>query len=173
MKNPATRFKYKIISKLEILPNEILHNIFFYLSWDKILISFWSLNRRINSVIYSAFSIDKFGIIFNQPDLSYRKFALILLPLVFNSSALSSSIKHIHFDGTNSNSYDVIDHFLFLNNNQQILCFPNLKSLKITRCLLSQSLIQTLFLLIQNQLNQLTLTFDEQMAELIRKSEEP
>ncbi|CAF2841692.1 unnamed protein product [Rotaria sp. Silwood2] len=117
--------------------------------------------------------INKFGIIFNQPDLSYRKFALILLPLVFNSSALSSSIKHIHFDGTNSNSYDVIDHFLFLNNNQQILCFPNLKSLKITRCLLSQSLIQTLFLLIQNQLNQLTLTFDEQMAELIRKSEEP
>ena len=54
----------------------------------------------------------------------------------------------------------------------QILCFPNLKSLKITQCLLSQSLIQTLSLLIQNQLNQLTLTFDEEMIELIRKPEE-
>ncbi|CAF4762701.1 unnamed protein product, partial [Rotaria sp. Silwood2] len=36
----------KMISKLETLPNEILLNIFCYLSWDKMLISLWSLNRR-------------------------------------------------------------------------------------------------------------------------------
>ncbi|CAF0998932.1 unnamed protein product [Rotaria sordida] len=162
-----------MISQFETLPNEILLNILCYLSWDKILISFWSLNRRINSLIYSIFSIDKYEISFNQLDLSYKKFSLILLPLIYKSSSLSSLIKYIHFDGTNSNSYNVIHQFLFYNNDKQILCFPNLKSLKITRCLLSQSLIQTLSLLIQNQLNQLTLTFDEEMIELIRKSEEP
>ncbi|CAF2720610.1 unnamed protein product [Rotaria sp. Silwood2] len=162
-----------MISKFETLPNEILLNIFCYLSWDKILISFWLLNGRINSLIYSIFSRDKYEISFDQLDLSYKKFSLFLLPLISNSSSLSSLFKYIHFDGTNSNSYNVIYEFIFYNNNTQNLCFPNLKSLKITRCLLSQSLIQTLSLLIRNQLDQLTLTFDEEMIELIRKPEKP
>ncbi|CAF2557937.1 unnamed protein product [Rotaria sp. Silwood2] len=156
-----------MISKLETLPNEILLNIFCYLSWDKMLISLWSLNRRINLIIYSIFSIDKNGIILNQSGLSYKKFSLILFPLICNSS-LSSFIKYIHFDGTNSNSPDLIHECLFYNNDKQILCFPNLKSLKITQCLLSQSLIQTLSLLIQLKLDQLALTLDEDMVELIR-----
>ncbi|CAF1435501.1 unnamed protein product, partial [Rotaria sordida] len=161
-----------MISTFETLPNEILLNIFCYLSWDKILISLWSLNRRINSIIYSIFSIDKNGLIFNQPDLSYKKFSSILQPLILNSSYLSSSIKYIHFDGTYSNSYNVINQCLYYNNDKQILCFPNLKSLKITRCLLSRSLIQTLSLLIQYQLEQFTLTFDEDIVKLFVNSNE-
>ncbi|CAF1028477.1 unnamed protein product [Rotaria sordida] len=93
-----------MINKFETLPNAILLNIFCYLSCDKILISFWSLNKRINFLIYSIFSIDKYKISFNQLDLSYKKFSLILLPLICNSSSFSSLIKCIHFDGTNSNS---------------------------------------------------------------------
>ncbi|CAF4866172.1 unnamed protein product, partial [Rotaria sp. Silwood1] len=154
-----------MISKLETLPDEILLDIFSYLSWDKILISLWSINRRINYVIYSIFSMKNSGIVFNQSDLSYKKFSSILLPLISNSSYLSSLIKYIHFDGTYSNSYNIINKCLY---NQQILCFPNLKSLNITRCLLSQSLIQTLSLLIQNQLEQLTLTFDKDILILLR-----
>ncbi|CAF3415590.1 unnamed protein product [Rotaria sp. Silwood2] len=69
--------------------------------------------------------IDKNGLIFNQPDLSYKKFSSILQPLILNSSYFSSLIKYIHFDETYSNSF----------------YFPNLKSLKITRYLLSQLLI--------------------------------
>ncbi|CAF3323124.1 unnamed protein product [Rotaria sp. Silwood2] len=161
-----------MISKFETIPNEILLNIFGYLSWDKILISFWSLNRRINLLIYAIFSIDKYEISFNQLDLSYKKFSFFLLPLIRNSPYLSSLFKYFHFDGTNSNSYNVIDEFLFYNNDKQNLYFSNLKSLKITRCLLSESLIQTLSLLIRNHLEQLTLTIDEEMIESIRKPEE-
>ncbi|CAF4644612.1 unnamed protein product, partial [Rotaria sp. Silwood2] len=157
-----------MISKLETLPDEILLDIFSFLSWDKILISLWLINRRINYVIYSIFSMKKSGIVFNQSDLSYKKFSSILLPLISNSSYLSSLIKYIHFDGTYSNSYYIINKCLY---NQQILCFPNLKSLNITRCLLSRSLIQTLSLLIQNQLEQLTLTFDKDIVELIVNSD--
>ncbi|CAF1553588.1 unnamed protein product, partial [Rotaria sp. Silwood1] len=58
-----------MISKLETLPYEILLDIFSYLSWDKILISLWSINRRINYVIYSVFSMKNSGIVFNQSDL--------------------------------------------------------------------------------------------------------
>ncbi|CAF4710180.1 unnamed protein product, partial [Rotaria sp. Silwood2] len=74
-----------MISKLEIFPNEILLNVFSYLSWDEILISLWSLNKRFNSLIYSIFSNNENGIIFNKPDLSYQTFSSILLPLIFNS----------------------------------------------------------------------------------------
>ncbi|CAF3370587.1 unnamed protein product, partial [Rotaria socialis] len=158
-----------MISKLETLPDEILLGIFSYLSWDKILISLWSINRRINYVIYSVFSMEKSGLVFNQSDLSYKNFSSILLPLILNSSYLSSLIKYIHFDGTYSNSYNIINKCLY---NQQILCFPNLKSLDITRCLLSRSLIQTLSLLIQNQLEQLTLTFDKDVVKVIVNTDE-
>ncbi|CAF5097857.1 unnamed protein product, partial [Rotaria sp. Silwood1] len=79
----------------------------------------------------------------------------------------------VPFARTNSDTYNVVDEFLFYNNDKQNLCFSNLKSLKITRCLLSQSLIQTVSLLIRNHLDQLTLTIDEEMIELIRKPEEP
>jgi hypothetical protein len=91
-----------MISKLEILPNEILLSIFSYLSWDEILISLWPLNQRIRSLICSTLSMNKNGIIFNKPGLSYRKFSFDLLPLILKSLSLSSNIKYLHFDGHNA-----------------------------------------------------------------------
>ncbi|CAF1317046.1 unnamed protein product [Rotaria sordida] len=155
-----------MINKLEILPNEIFINIFSYLSWDDILMSLWSLNKRINSIICSLFSINKNGIIFNKSVLSYKIFSSILLPLILNSSFLSSNIKYIYFDGINSISFDFIYQEIFSNNDKQRICFPNLKSLYITQCLLSQSLIEVLSLLIQYQLNQLTLTFNKDVYKI-------
>ncbi|CAF0968302.1 unnamed protein product [Rotaria sp. Silwood1] len=150
-----------MISKLEILPNETLLNVFFYLSWDEILISFWSLNKRINSLICSMFSIsNKKGIILNKPGLSYKKFSKTL-SLILNASSLLSSIKSIHFDGINSFSFDSIYENIFYHDNKPIVCFPNLKSLYISQCLLSQPLIQLLCFLIQLKLEHLTLTFHE------------
>ncbi|CAF5163918.1 unnamed protein product, partial [Rotaria magnacalcarata] len=108
----------KRISKFETLPNEILYDIFGYLSWDKILTSFWLLNKRINVLIYAIFSMDKYEISFSQLDLSYRKISSILLPLICNSLSLSSLIKNVHLDGRNSNCYSVIYEFLFYNSEE-------------------------------------------------------
>ncbi|CAF1569586.1 unnamed protein product [Rotaria magnacalcarata] len=162
-----------MISKLETLPNEILLDIFCYLSWNKMLISLWSLNERINFLICLIFSKDKHGIIFNQTDLSYKIFSEILLPLICKSSLLSSVVKYIHFDGINTNSYNLISQSFFSNNDNKTFYFPNLKSLKVTQCLLSQSLIKTLSLLIHYQLDQLTLSLDERMIKFIRDPDDP
>ncbi|CAF2939921.1 unnamed protein product [Rotaria sp. Silwood2] len=161
-----------MINKLEILPNEIFINIFSYLSWDEMLISLWSLNKRINSIICSIFSMNKNGIIFNKPGLSYKTFSCILLPLILNSSPLYSNIKYIYFDGIKSISFDFIYQEIFSFNDKQRICFPNLKSLYITQCLLSQSLIETLSLLIQYQLNQLTLTFNKDVYKIFEYGRE-
>ncbi|CAF3063417.1 unnamed protein product [Rotaria socialis] len=112
--------------------------------------------------------MDKYEISFDQLDLSYRKISSILLPLICNSLSLSSLIKNIHFDGGNSSCYSVIHEFLFYNSVKQSLLYPNLEALIITRCSLSQSLLQILSVLVQKQLNQLTLTFDEEIFESIR-----
>ncbi|CAF1349936.1 unnamed protein product [Rotaria sordida] len=159
-----------MISKLEKFPNEILLNIFSYLSWDDMLISLWSLNERINSLVCSIFSISKNGIIVNKPGLSYRTFSSILLPLICNSLSLSSSIKYIHFGGINSSSCDLINICFFYNINKQRI-FPNLRSLYITECSLSQTLIQTLSMLIQHQLNHLTLILDKDAFNLSEDSQ--
>ncbi|CAF1434190.1 unnamed protein product [Rotaria sordida] len=159
-----------MISKLEKFPNEILLNIFSYLSWDDMLISLWSLNERINSLVCSIFSISKNGIIVNKPGLSYRTFSSILLPLICNSLSLSSSIKYIHFSGINSSSCDLINICFFYNINKQRI-FPNLRSLYITECSLSQTLIQTLSMLIQHQLNHLTLILDKDAFNLSEDSQ--
>ncbi|CAF4508032.1 unnamed protein product [Rotaria sp. Silwood2] len=93
-----------MISNLEMFPNEILLNVFCYLSWDEILIYLGSLNKRFNSLIYSIFSNNENRIIFNKPDLSYQTFSSILLPLILNSSSFfSSKAKYIHFDGITIN----------------------------------------------------------------------
>ena len=44
---------------------------------------------------------------------------------------------------------------------KKMLGFPSLKSLVLTRCFLSGALIENLSLLIKNQLDELTLTFEE------------
>lgn len=154
-----------MISKFETLPNEIFHNIFSYFSWDEILISFWSLNQRINFIIGSVFSIDKIGIIFNEPGLSYKMFSSILLSFIMKSSYLLSKIKYMHIDGNNSVTFDFICQILFPNYDKQQIVFLNLKSLYIKRCFLCKPLLKILSLLIQHQLNQLTLTFNENSYE--------
>ncbi|CAF3966103.1 unnamed protein product [Rotaria sp. Silwood1] len=155
-----------MISKLEIFPNEIFINIFSYLSWDELLISLWLLNKRINSLICFIFSMKKNGIVLNDLSLTYKKFSKILLPLILNSSSLSSNIKYIYVNGINSISFDFIYQKIFYddnnNNNKQKIPFPNLKSLYITQCLLSERLLETLSFLIQYKLNQLTLTFHKE-----------
>ncbi|CAF2596044.1 unnamed protein product [Rotaria sp. Silwood2] len=62
---------------------------------------------------------------------------------------------------------------LFFYNNNNIPYFPNLKSIKINQCVLSQSLIRTLSLLIQYQLDQLKLSIDENTIKFIRDPEDP
>ncbi|CAF2033763.1 unnamed protein product, partial [Rotaria magnacalcarata] len=76
-------------------------------------------------------------------------------------SLLSSSIKYIHLNGNDSNSYDLIHQYFYYNNDKESFCFPNLESLNITQCLLSKSLIDKLSLLIQYQLTELKLIIDE------------
>ncbi|CAF0978547.1 unnamed protein product [Rotaria sordida] len=155
-----------MVNKLEILPNEIFLHIFSYLSWDDILISLWSINERINSLICSIFSMNKYGIIFNKPGLSYKKCSSILFPLIFNSSSLCSNIKSMYFDGIYSIPFDFIYEKFFYHNDKQRIYFPNLKSLYITKCLLSQPILQILSTLIKYQLNELLLTFHGDINEI-------
>ncbi|CAF1493825.1 unnamed protein product [Rotaria sordida] len=152
-----------MITRLETLPNEILLRIFSHLSWFDMLTSLWSLNIRFNFLICSTFSINNCllnrAIIFTEQRLSYNKSCSILFSLIFKSLYLCSSIKRIHFDGTNSMACDLSYEWLF--NDKNMLRFPNLKSLILTRCGLIESLVQTLFNLIKHQLDELVLTFDE------------
>lgn len=156
-------------STLEILPNEIFHDIFSYFSWNEILISFWSLNQRINSIIGSVFSTGKTGIIFNESAVSCKTFTSTLLPLIQNSLFLSSTIKYMHFNGNSSIPFDLICQDLFSNYAKQKITFPNLKSFYMKSCLLSKPLIETLSLLIQHQLNELTLIFDEETYQMLSR----
>lgn len=153
-----------MITTIESLPNEILLHIFSYLSWFEMLISFWSLNIHLNSLVCSILSMNdnrlNSGLIFTR-GLSYNKYFTILFPLISNSSSLSSSIRRIHFDGTNSSVYDLCYELLF--NDENILRFPNLKSLILTRCGSMKSICQSLPYLIEYQLDELTLTFDDQL----------
>ncbi|CAM4944871.1 unnamed protein product [Rotaria socialis] len=149
---------------METLPNEILLHIFSYLELFDLLTSFWSLNIRFNSLVCLALSIGdnslNTGLIIKQ-GLSYNKFSSLFFPLILNSSSLSSSIRRIHFDETNSIICDLIYELLFKGRN--ILRFPNLKSLILTRCISIEPIIQNISYLIEYQLDELTLTFDHQV----------
>ncbi|CAF2800862.1 unnamed protein product [Rotaria sp. Silwood2] len=94
-----------MISTFESLPNEILFIIFCNMSWSDLLRCFWSLNKRLDILICSVFSRinnkQNSGLVFIEPGLSFKKCHSTLLPLICQSS-LSSSIRRIHFDGTNS-----------------------------------------------------------------------
>jgi hypothetical protein len=134
-----------MITRMETLPNEILLHIFSHLSWFDMLISFWSLNIRFNSLVCSTLSINdnrlNSGLVITH-GLSYNKYSTILFPLISNSSSLSSSIQRIHFDGIISSAYDLCYEWLF--NDENILRFPNLKSLILTRCGSMKSIFQSL-----------------------------
>ncbi|CAF3299899.1 unnamed protein product [Rotaria socialis] len=156
-----------MISRLEILPNEIFFNIFSHLSWNEILTSFWSLNERFNSLVCSTFSMNQTGIIIGQTNLSYKIFLTKLFPLISNCSSLINSIRHIHFDGSNSNSYD------FFNQNENIHNYPNLESFVLNQIYLSELLIENLSLLIQYRLKELTLILDEDIFKVFRLEDKP
>ncbi|CAF3738920.1 unnamed protein product [Rotaria socialis] len=149
---------------METPPNEILLHIFSYLELFDLLTGFWSLNIRFNSLVCLALSIGdnslNTGLIIKQ-GLSYNKFSSLFFPLILNSSSLSSSIRRIHFDETNSIICDLIYELLFKGRN--ILRFPNLKSLILTRCISIEPIIQNISYLIEYQLDELTLTFDHQV----------
>ena len=153
---------------MERLPNEILLHIFSYLKWFDMITSFWSLNIRFNFLVRSTLSINdnrsNTGICIQQ-GLSYNKCCSILFPLILNSSSLSSSIQRIHFDGTNSIAPDLCYEWLF--SEKKILHFSNLKSLILTRCGSIEPVIQCLSYLIEHQLDELTLTFDQQVFNRI------
>ncbi|CAF4919673.1 unnamed protein product, partial [Rotaria sp. Silwood1] len=147
---------------MEILPNEILLDIFSYLEWFDTLTCFWSLNMRFNSLVCLVLSTNDNLLnpgLFIEQGLSYNKFSSILFPLILNSSSLCSSIQRIYFDGTNSITCDLIYELLF--NDKKILRFPNLKSLVLTRCGSIEAIVENLSYLIEHQLDELTLTFDE------------
>lgn len=162
-----------MITTLEKLPNEILFVIFSNLSWIELLTSFWSLNKRFNSLICSILSrIDNqsnSGLVIIEPGLSFDKCNSFIL---HSSSLLLSSVRRIHFDGTNSDASNLSYEWLF-DNDKQVFRFPNLQSLILTRCVAIESLMKIIPLLIKHKLNELTLTFDEDMIQLIRDSDNP
>ena len=149
-----------MINRMETLPNEILLRILSHLSWFDVLTSFWSLNIRFNSLICSTLSLNhnRLNNAFFTNGLPYHKYRSILYSLISQSPSLCSSIRNIHFDGSNSTSYDLCYQWLF--NNENILRFPNLKSLAFTRCGSIKSVVHSLLYLVEHQLDELTLAFD-------------
>ena len=163
-----------MIKTLETLPNEILLIIFSELSWSELLTSLWSLNKRFDVLICSILSKTdnqlNSGLAIVEPGLSYSKCNSILFPLICDPlSPLASSIRRIHFDGTYCNASDLSYEWLF-DNEKNILQFPNLKSLILTQCLLVEPLIKSVPGLIKHQLDELTLTFNRDIIELLRNS---
>ncbi|CAF5159010.1 unnamed protein product, partial [Rotaria sp. Silwood1] len=142
-----------MINTLESLANEILLNILSNLTWFEMIQSFWSINKRFNSLVCSIFSINygrnKSGIIISETDLSLNKYQSILLSIISNSN-LSISIQRIYIDGAKSVFFDLISKWIFQEN---LIYFINLKSLILTRCYLSEILINNLSLLVQYQLD--------------------
>ena len=148
----------KMFTTIERLPNEILLGILSYLSWFDVLTSFWSLNIRLNSLVCLTLSRNDNRLI-STHGLSYQKCHSIIYSSIFNSSFLCSSIQNIHFDCSNSTSSDLCYRWLF--DDQNILRFPNLKSLDFTRCGSVEPVIRSLMYLVEHQLDELTLTFDQ------------
>ena len=132
------------------------------------MLNLWSLNSRINNLICSIISINdnrqNSGLVIQESGLSYDKYYLGLFEFLNQRSLLSfcSCIRRMCFDGTNSIASNISYEWIFFqNNDKKMLRFPSLKSLVLTRCFLSRPLIENLSLLIENQLDELTLTFEE------------
>ena len=146
-----------MVTTMETLPNELFLRILSHLSWFDVLTSFWSLNTRLNSLV--CLTLSRNDNLFSTHGLSYQKCHSILHSIISNSLFLCSSIQNIHFDGSNSTSYALCYRWLF--DDQNVLRFPNLKSLAFTRCGSIEPVIRSLLYLVEHQLNELTLTFDQ------------
>jgi hypothetical protein len=130
--------------------------------------SFCLLNKRFNSLICSTFSTNYGGIIISETDLSLKKLQLILWSII-SSSSLSASIQRIHVDGAKSVFFNHMSEWIF---QEKIIRFVNLKSLILTRCYLSEVLINNLSLLVQYQLDELKLIIDKDTFEMFYYNKE-
>ena len=164
-----------MFTSLETLPNEILLHILCYLPYLEMITTLWSLNKRFKSLIYLILSTNgnqyNSGLIFTQPGLSFGKWYSTLFPFIshLSSPVFSTYIKCIHFDETHSSACDFSYEWLFQHNSSndgKVLRYPNLKSLALTRCLFIEPLLKTLPLLINNQLDVLTLSIDEELIDV-------
>lgn len=152
-----------MVNKLENLPNEILIIILSYLPWFEIIELFWSLNKRLTNLIYLKTSMNNNGIIINEQCLSFNRCHSIMTSKICDLLSLFSCIEWIDIDGSNSNCCDVISAWIF---RSKILNFINLKKLILRKCYLTEKFLENLSLLIQYQLDELILTFDEDIFEL-------
>ncbi|CAF1152880.1 unnamed protein product [Rotaria sp. Silwood1] len=161
-----------MINTLENLANEILFNILSNLAWFEMIESFCGINKRFNSLICSVFSMNNDGnqsrIIITGTDLSLNKYQSIFCSLN-SSSTLSASIKRLHIDGARSIFFDIISEWIFQEN---LIRFINLKSLILTRCYLSETLINNLSLLVQYQMDELILKIDKDSSEMLENQQE-
>ena len=152
---------------LESLPNEILTIILGHFSWKELLTSWWCLNEHLNSLLCSMFWSGETRIVFNSPGLSYKECSTSFIPMITQSNDLSSSVRYLHLDGSNSLVHDIFDRWLYRTNNDTCkLCFSNLKSLVLTRFLLSESSVNCLSRLVRDQLTHLRIDVDEDQCDV-------
>ncbi|CAF3338389.1 unnamed protein product, partial [Rotaria sp. Silwood2] len=152
----------KMINKLENLPNEIFLMIFSHMTLFEIIESFSSLNKRLNNIIYLKFLMNKNEIVINKRCLSFNKCYSIITSKINDLSFILNCIQSIYIDGINVNCCDIISEWIF---HSKILRFINLKKVILRKCYLTENLIENLSLLIEYQLNELVLTFDNDVFQ--------
>ncbi|CAF1199020.1 unnamed protein product [Rotaria sp. Silwood1] len=122
-----------------------------------------TLESLANEILLIILSNLTCGILIGETGPSLNKYQSILLPIISNST-LSASLQRTHIDGAKSIFFNLISKWIF---QEKIIRFVNLKTFILTRCCLSEILINNLSLLVQNQLDELILTFDKDMFEKI------
>jgi hypothetical protein len=151
-----------MINKLENLPNEIFLMIFSHMTSFEIIESFCSLNKRLNNIIYLKFLINKNELVVNKRCLSFNKCHSIITSKINDLSFIFNCIQSIHIDGINVNCCDIISEWIF---HSKIVRFINLKKVILRKCYLTENLIENLSILIEYQLNELVLTFDNDVFQ--------
>jgi len=151
-----------MINKLENVPNEIFLMIFSHMTLFEIIESFCSLNKRLNNVISLNILMNKNGIVINKRCLSFNKCHSIITSKINDLSFILNCIRSIYIDGIYVNCCDIISEWIF---HSKILRFINLKKVILRKCYLTENLIENLSLLIEYQLNELVLTFDNDVFQ--------
>jgi len=151
-----------MINKLENVPNEIFLMIFSHMTLFEIIESFCSLNKRLNNIIYLNILMNKNGIVINKRCLSFNKCHSIITSKINDLSFIFNCIRSIYIDGIYVNCCDIISEWIF---HSKILRFINLKKVILRKCYLTENLIENLSLLIEYQLNELVLTFDNDVFQ--------
>lgn len=159
------------MTSLESLSDELFVHIFARLPWAQLITSFWSLNKRFNTLIRSTLSNTDNPLhrelSFTEPGISLVQCRALFSATVLRSPVLLASIRRIHFDGLNSTISDSFAKWLYDTHTGELL-FPNLRSLALTHCLLLEHLGQNLPRIIRSQVKDLTLTFDDDVEKMER-----